>query len=94
MMIDAEGVLTYPKPEFILQGTVMNRLCELAQVQGMKVCSRDIHPKELFQAQGVFLIGTSFGLLPVRQFENQVLFSTCPSVLKNLMDWLQKDKKR
>lgn len=92
MMIDQDGVLTYPSPDFILRGTTMMRLNQIAKENNLKTCSRPISLSEFKTAKALLVIGTSFGILPVTQFEeikiNQGIID--PSVNK-LSQWISQD---
>ena len=92
IIIDSAGILTCPMPDFILQGTTMGRLFNLAKQQGWKTAVRPILMDDLLQAQDVMMIGTSFGLLPVTKFENKILGTGVPSErFKQLLNWLLAD---
>lgn len=92
ILIDSEGVLTCPHPDFILQGTTMARLFELARQGGWKTAVRKITIEDILKAQDVMMIGTSFGLLPVTQFENKILGAGVPSLrFQQLLTWLSHD---
>jgi len=92
ILINQLGELVYPALDFILKGTMMTRLFELAEVQGMKIKSENISLENLKSAQEVFMIGTSFDLLPVIKFEQDLIGGGRPGdYFKKFKSWLEKD---
>lgn len=92
ILINNLGEIIYPKLDFILKGTTMTRLFELAEAQGFKIKSEDINLQDLKSAQEVFMIGTSFDLLPVVKFEQALIGSGQPGkFFKLFKSWLEKD---
>ena len=70
----------------------MTRLFELAEAKGFKIKSENISLEDLKQAQEVFMIGTSFDLLPVIQFEQDLIGDGRPGeFFKLFKSWLEKD---
>ncbi len=71
ILINSAGELIQPYLDFILKGTTMTRLCELAKNQGIKIKTQNISIQDLLAAQEVMMVGTSFSVLPVVQFEGK-----------------------
>jgi len=92
MMLDKNNVLTYPMKDFILRGTTLVRLNQIAEAHGLKTTSRPIQVSELKSAQALFVVGTSFGILPIDKFEetpiNQGVIS---AKAQEIIQWILQD---
>ena len=70
MIVDQKGTLVHPLLDYILKGTTMMRVCELARESGMATEERSISIKDLQLAREVIITGTSLNVLPVVKFED------------------------
>lgn len=94
MIVDQDGVLVHPPLANILKGTMMLRACELAEKDGFKVVARPIPLPELTSAREVMMAGTTLNVLPVVQFEGQIIGDGKPGfVSKKLLQLILADIK-
>lgn len=73
VIIDSEGVITYPLLESILQGTIMMRAGELAQGAGFAVKERGFTVAEVHASREAFIAGTTQNILPVIEFAGRAI---------------------
>jgi branched-chain amino acid aminotransferase len=64
-----DGKLHTPLPDCFLNGITRQTVIELAKGRGIEVIERHIEPKELADAQEVFLTGTAVEVTPVREID-------------------------
>lgn len=84
--------IIHPPLEYILKGTTMIRLCELAQKHGIITEVRPISIEDLLTADEVVLAGTTLNVLPVTNFEGSPIGDGKPgTVAKKLNEWLLAD---
>lgn len=76
LIVNAHGKLQKPGSNFILQGTTMNRIFQLAEgLEKEKLISgreeKSFTKEELFAAQEVMIVGTTWDVLPVTIVEGK-----------------------
>ena len=92
MIIDKNGVLVQPPLDFILKGTTMVRVCELAEVNGLDINVKPITVDDLCNAREVIITGTSLNILPVVKFEDRLISGGKPGeIAKQLSAWMVSD---
>ncbi|HSA82025.1 MAG TPA: branched-chain amino acid aminotransferase [Geminicoccaceae bacterium] len=64
-----DGKLHTPLPDCFLNGITRQTVIELAKGRGIETIERHIEPKELADAQEVFLTGTAVEVTPVREID-------------------------
>jgi branched-subunit amino acid aminotransferase/4-amino-4-deoxychorismate lyase len=84
--------LIHPKLDYILRGTTMSRLFDMVEAENLIPVARgaDISEVHLLNAQGVFMIGTTLDILPVRSYESKN-FAVSP-MTKKFLEMIQKDQ--
>jgi len=65
MIVRSGMVLTPEQNHHILAGVTRKIILELAKKEGLTVCERTVEAKELFEADEMFLAGTTIEVLPV-----------------------------
>ncbi|HSW68957.1 MAG TPA: aminotransferase class IV [Gammaproteobacteria bacterium] len=78
IIVDADGTIVHPPLNSILKGTTMIRTCELADKNGIPTKERLISCDELQSAREVMMTGTTIDILPVIQFEDQIIGDGTP----------------
>ena len=75
VIINKLGELVHPKLDYILKGTTMTRLFDLVELKALLQIKRgvDIYEKDLLEAKGIFMIGTTLDILPVQTYEGHKL---------------------
>ena len=75
-IVDAGGMLTFPKPDNILLGTTMMRALELAQalaqiglIKGIQ--QTDIPESAIYTAREVLIVGTTNNVIAVREYNGR-----------------------
>ncbi len=92
LIVDHNGMITYPPLESILRGTVMMRACELAREVGFSVKESAFTAAELQSAQEVFITGTTQNVLPVVEFAGRRIADGKPGrITLQLQDLILKD---
>jgi branched-chain amino acid aminotransferase len=87
-----EGKLHTPLPDCFLNGITRQTVIELAKGRGIEVIERHIEPKELADAQEVFLTGTAVEVTPVREIdEHQFQIGTVTRQLVSDFDALTRE---
>lgn len=89
-----DQVLTTPIADCFLNGITRQIVIKLAQDNGICVVEKHITLKELVEAEEIFLTGTAYEILPVRQIDN---YAFSPSLvtkrLREAFDEISKKKK-
>jgi branched-chain amino acid aminotransferase len=87
-----DGKLHTPLPDCFLNGITRQTVIELAKGRGIEVVERHIEPKELADAQEVFLTGTAVEVTPVREIdEHQFQIGTVTRQLVSDFDALTRE---
>ena len=75
VVLTKNGVLTHPKLDRILKGCTMTRLFDLVEKEKMLPTQRDakLTEKDLLEAQGLFMLGSTLDVLPVREYEGHTI---------------------
>lgn len=81
VLFDQEGVLTHPKLDYILKGTTMTRVFELAEKNKTVTQQRSISIKDLEKAQEVMIVGTTLNVLSAVRYENHLIGGGKPGPL-------------
>jgi branched-chain amino acid aminotransferase len=90
-----DGKLHTPLPDCFLNGITRQTVIELAKGRGIEVVERHIEPKELADAQEVFLTGTAVEVTPVREIdEHQFQIGTVTRQLVSDFDALTREPAR
>lgn len=90
-MVKEGKVVTPPVSTGALAGITRNRVMKLATDLGYTVVERNITPKELFNADEVFLTGTAAEVVPVREINKRIIGSGKRGpVTKRLMEEFEK----
>jgi len=88
MIVDSSGTLIHPPLDYILKGTTMIRVAQLAREHGMKTKIHPISLSDLHKAQEVFITGTTLNVLPVIQFEDQPIGDGTPGLIAKKLNEL------
>lgn len=100
VLVDKDNNLVRPHLRQILKGTTMIRTFELAQELVVRdlltsVQERDLTEQDLLTAREVMMIGTTLDVLPVTEYEGQVIGSGQQGpVAKALLDLLRHDMRQ
>jgi branched-chain amino acid aminotransferase len=87
-----DGKLHTPLPDCFLNGITRQTVIELAKGRGIEIVERHIEPKELADAQEVFLTGTAVEVTPVREIdEHQFQIGTVTRQLVSDFDALTRE---
>lgn len=70
-LVDAEGALRTPPAGSILEGITRGSLLAIAKHDGLAVREGPVRPEALFEAEEVFLTGTTAGVWPVVQIDGR-----------------------
>jgi len=90
-IVDSKGALLTPLEKKVLQGVTRRSLIELARADGFEVREQGIRPEQLFEAQEVFLTGTTAGVAPVESVDGHVIGESCPGpIAKSLHQHFQR----
>ncbi len=92
-LLDRSLQLIHPRCDYILKGTMMTRIFELAKYHNIVPVAEpaDITESNLIGAQGVFMSGTTFDLLPVNNYEGMKIPSA--TVYEKLFKLLKEDQR-
>ncbi len=92
VIITKDGVLTHPKLDTILKGCTMDRLFELVEQTKLMPINREgtLTEKDLLEAQGVFMVGSTLDVLPVREYEGKAI--PISPLAPKLLDLIRKDQ--
>jgi len=94
LIVDQTGTLIHPVLDSILKGTTMIRACQLAKENAIPTEVRAISIADLISAREVLITGTSLNVLPVVQFEANVIGTGTPGpIAKKLNKLMQADIK-
>jgi 4-amino-4-deoxychorismate lyase len=94
MIVDQSDTLIHPRFDYILKGTTMMRVCELAREMGMRTQERSFTRQDLLSAREVMITGTTWNVLPVVEFEKQKIGDGAPGpIAKQLKTLLIQDMK-
>jgi 4-amino-4-deoxychorismate lyase len=88
VIITRDGHLAHPPLNRILRGCTMARLFELAEREKILPTRRgaELREDDLRQAQGAYMVGTPFDVLPVREYCGQAIpLSPLGPVLRDLI---------
>ncbi len=89
LAVDKQGILRYPNPTQLLQGTTLQRVCDLAQAQGLSLEQGPISRAELMEMPEIMMVGTTAYVSRVGELEGKAL---PPSRLQpRLSELLQQD---
>lgn len=99
IILNANNQLQKPGPDFILQGTTMNRVLNLAEklvrenkIQGIH--ERSFSEADLRSAREVMVVGTTWDVMPITKIETQPVGSGQPGpVSLALQELLKEDQK-
>jgi 4-amino-4-deoxychorismate lyase len=81
VIIDSDGIITHPTLEYILKGTMMIRMCELAREMGFETAARSITVEDIYSAREIMMTGTTLDVLPVVKFESQQIATGQPGIV-------------
>ncbi|MFO7986535.1 MAG: aminotransferase class IV [Desulfatiglandaceae bacterium] len=96
-VVGKDGILRFPRHNRTLSGITANRVFQLAKVLVSKetlkaVGFSDISPRAAYDADEIFLTGTSLNILPVVQYDGRRIGRGIPGpVYAQLTDLLMKD---
>ena len=90
--IDENGTLIRPDAEFILCGTTMMRIFELAEAEGIPTRSESFSPAQAADSPELLIFGTTSEVTAVVEFNGTRIGDGTPGALfKTLSDLLQQD---
>jgi branched-chain amino acid aminotransferase len=89
-LVDSHGGLATPPERKVLRGVTRQSIIELAKADGIAVRESVVTPAELFEANEIFLTGTTAGVLPVESVDGRRIGESCPGpVAKTLYKHLK-----
>jgi branched-chain amino acid aminotransferase len=73
VILNEQGVLAHPSLDYILKGTTMARLFDLVDISRKIKVQRgaDISEKEVLNARGLFMVGTTLDVMPVKSYNGK-----------------------
>jgi branched-subunit amino acid aminotransferase/4-amino-4-deoxychorismate lyase len=81
-----DGVIRTPTDRSILQGVSRIDILALAKGLGIPVSEEDLQPYDAYNADEVFMAGTSHSMLPISRVDWRPLRGECPGpVFKQIM---------
>ena len=89
-LVNAEGMLKFPRFSRILKGTTVTRVAELAESlveagQLRKVIFEDITLNEAYSGSEILLFGTTFDIMPAVNFDGHPIGSGRPGQIYHLL---------
>ena len=86
VFIVTDGVLRTPTDFAVLQGVSRETVIEIARNLGIPVVEEDLQPYDAYNADEVFMAGTSHSMLPVSKVDWRPLRGECPGpIFKQIM---------
>ena len=75
VVITKDGVLSHPKLGRILKGCTMTRLFDLVEKNKVLPTNREakISEQDLYEAKGLYMVGSTLDVLPVREYEGKTI---------------------
>jgi 4-amino-4-deoxychorismate lyase len=91
-ILDRKGILKHPGLDYVLKGTMLARLFDLAEAHTKIPVQRsvDISESELLTASGIFMAGTTMDILPVTEYEGKKI--KIPEEFAKLHQLLKQDQ--
>ena len=81
LLIDKAGVILVPEWKNILKGTTLLWVMDLARQHGFKVEQRRLTRELIYDCAEAAIVGTTWGVLPIRQWDDVVFNTSTNSVL-------------
>ncbi len=87
-IVSRDSIIKFPKFDRTLKGITLSRACDLALTlvkRGVlkEVCFSDIPREEAYEAREIILLGTTFDILPVVQFDGHRIGQGTPGPVFN-----------
>lgn len=78
VLVKDGNLMTPALSDHLLAGVTRRAVLDLAKIDGMTVEERDVAEEELYQADELFLIGTTIEVLPVTKLEGKLVTQGVP----------------